>query len=144
MKFSLDYKVSLGERAIDSKALLENVNSHRNELTDVDALEGALVVQVEGRQLPAEYQEPLVRLAHLWLGKVPWIIGGDTETVALRNSAECFAFVPTGEGVELSFYAGDDSEIEDYILEPTIIRLDQFTEESLRMGDRLVQLIRAL
>ena len=141
MKFSLDYTVSVDGRAIDSKALLADVHSLQNILVDGAALEGALLVHVEGKQLPAEYEEPLVRLVHLWVGKLPWVIGGDTETVALRNSAECFAFVPTGDGVEVSFYAGDDAAVEDYILEPTIVRLDMFVEESLRMAESLLQFL---
>lgn len=142
MKFSIDYSVSLGDQQLDSAAVFANINSHRDALSDIGSVEGALVLRSDSDILPGTYSEPLVRLVHLWLSKVAWVVGGDTETVALRNSAECYAFVPTGEGVEVSFYAGDESEIEEYVLEPTIVRLDHFAEESIRLGESVMKLIR--
>jgi hypothetical protein len=64
--------------------------------------------------------------------------------VALRNSEQCFAFVPAGESVEVSFFTGSETEIEDYILEPTTVRLEAFVLESLNAGEQLVALVRGL
>jgi hypothetical protein len=64
--------------------------------------------------------------------------------VALRNSEQCFAFVPAGESVEISFFTGSETEIEDYILEPTTVRLEAFVTESLKAADTLVALVRGL
>jgi len=144
MKFSLDYTVTIDDRPVNSVALFSNLNTYKAGLKDVSALEGALLVRVDDVTLPGDYEEPLVRLLHLWLGKVPWLIGGDTETVALRNSAEVFGFMPTGDGVEFSFYSGDENAVEEYIVEPTIVRLDLFVEQSIALGDKLVQLVQAI
>ena len=60
------------------------------------------------------------------------------------DSEHCFAFVPTGDGVEISFYVGTESEIEDYVLEPFTVPLEAFVEQSLVMGQRMLDVVRVL
>ena len=52
-----------------------------------------------------------------------------------------YAFVPAGDAVEFSHFAGSESEVEEYLLEPTTIRLEAFAKETLRMGERVLELI---
>lgn len=144
MKFTLDFSVDAGDESVDSASFLKEIDSHRSELSDVSAIEGRIVIRFDGKDACGEYSDPIVRLIDQWLRKLPWIIGGDTETVALRNSESCFAFVPAGESVELSYFNGSETEIEDYIFEPTTVRLEGFVNQSIAAGDRLVETIKAI
>lgn len=144
MKFTLDFSVDAADRSVNSASFLKEIDSHRSELSDVSTVEGRIVIRLNGNDVCGEYSDPIVRLLDQWLRKLPWIIGGDTETVALRNSEACFAFVPAGESVELSYFQGSESEIEEYIVEPTTVRLEAFVTESIGAGDRLIQLVRAI
>jgi len=80
-------------------------------------------------------------LADQWVRKLSWVIGGDTETVALRNSEHCFAFVPTGDSVEFSFFAGTESEIEDYVIEPMNVRLESLATQAVKICENLLEVI---
>jgi hypothetical protein len=144
MKFSLQPRIQVGEDLKPVADLLANVDAYRDALKDPSAWEGALVITLDGTEYCNDLFDPLLRLADRWIRKLPWIIGGDTETVQYRNSEHCFAFVPAGEGVEFSIYVGADMEVEDYVLEPTTVRLDQFATESIRAVESLVNLVRKL
>ena len=144
MKFSLDFNFEAGDSVLDSESLLKDIDAHRKSLSDITSLEGRIVVRIDGKDVCGEFSDPVVRLADQWLRKLPWIIGGDTETVALRNSEHCFAFVPAAESVEVSYFLGDETEIEDYVLEPTTIRLETFVSESIRIGEGLMAVINAV
>lgn len=144
MKFTLDAHLDSGDGVISASDFLARMDALREQITDISLHEGRLVVGFDGTEALKEYSDPLVRLMDGWLRKLPWIIGGDTETVALRNSEQCFAFVPAGESVELSFFTGSETEIEDYILEPTTVRLDAFVAESFAAAEAIVELIRGL
>ncbi len=144
MKFSLDFTLDAAGEAVPAAHLLANLDSLRAELQDISTAQGRVRILVDGDDLCGEYADPLVRLVDQWLRKLPWIIGGDTETVALRNSEHCFAFVPASESVEFSYFLGSETEIEDYIVEPTTVRLDAFVTEAVAMGEALMGVIRAL
>ena len=144
MKFALDFNIAVGDSTVDLASFLSKVDKYRSEASDISALEGRIIVMLDGRDVCGEYSDPLVRLADQWLRKLPWIIGGDTETVALRNSEHCFAFVPAGESVEFSYFLGSETEVEEYVVEPSTVRLDSFVTESIRFGERLVELVRAV
>jgi hypothetical protein len=144
MKFTLDFSVDAGNESVDSASFLKKIDSYRSEFSEIAAVEGRIVIRIDGKDVCGEYSDPILRLIDQWLRKLPWIIGGDTETVALRNSEACFAFVPAGESVELSYFQGSETEIEDYIVEPTTVRLEGFVNESIAAGDRLVQVIHAM
>ena len=144
MKFTLDAHLDSGDGTVDATAFLARVDALRDQVSDISLHEGRLVLSFDGEEALKEYSDPIVRLMDGWLRKLPWIIGGDTETVALRNSEQCFAFVPAGESVEISFFTGSETEIEDYILEPTTVRLEAFVTESLKAADTVVALVRGL
>ncbi|MEE8408665.1 MAG: hypothetical protein V3T05_03575 [Myxococcota bacterium] len=144
MKFELDLKLLIGEEAVDTDTFLAKLENNREEIADIGDLEGAIVVRIDGRESCGEYFDPILRLTDQWLRKIPWILGGDTETVAFRNSEHCFGFVPAGEAVEFSFFVGSETEIEEYVVEPTTIRLQTFTSETLRVAERLLEVIRAI
>jgi len=142
MKFELDFRVVLDGELIDVATLPSNLDGCRDKLTDVSALLGAICVRLDGEEYGVEQRDPIVRLVDQWVRKIPWVLSGDTETVAYRNSEHCYAFVPAGESVEFSFFAGSENEVEDYVLEPTTVRLDLFANQSIRLAERLVELIR--
>lgn len=144
MKFALDYTAEVGDDVLASATLLEQLDQHRETLTDVSAIDGGLSLVLDGKAAEADYSDPLLRLVDGWLRKVPWVIAGDTETVALRNSEHCFAFVPAGDGVEVSFFEGDEAEIEEYIIAPTNVRLEEFAAESMKLGQRVLDMIKQI
>lgn len=145
MKFALDLKLAVGDTEMPVSALIDNLNAHRDSLPDVSELEGELVLTFNGKsKVGTEYSDPALRLVGGWLQKVPWVISGDTETVALRNSEHVYAFVPAGNGVEISFFEGDEAEIEEYVLDPTNVLLEDFAEQSIALGERMIQLVKAI
>jgi hypothetical protein len=143
MKFSLDFDLDTADTSVDSATFLKKIDSYRDQLSEITDLEGRVIVRIDGKDVCGEYSDPIVRLVDQWLRKLPWIIGGDTETLALRNSEHCFAFVPAAESVEVSYFLGSEMEIEEYIVDPVTIRLDGFVTESLAMGDRLIGILKA-
>lgn len=145
MKFGLDFNISIGESFIDLTTLLTKIDSYREQLGgDPSAIEAALVLTVDNRKECADYVEPALRLADQWLRKLVWVVGGDTETVAYRNSEHCFALVPAGDSVEVSFFVGSQAEIEEYVLDPFTVRLDVFANASIAAGDRLLALLKKI
>ena len=145
MKFTLDLKFDAADAgSLDAASLLQSMPTHREALLDILQVEGRIVVCFDGEEPCEPYSDPLVRLVDLWLRKLPWIIGGDTETVALRNSEQCFAFVPAAGSVEVSFFVGSEAEIEEYLIEPTTTRLEVFVTQVIGMGDTLVMIIEAV
>ena len=144
MKFSLDYRLHLGDEEIPLPNVLAEVEVHRDALAELGQVLGDLCITIGGNESPADYSDPIMRFALGWIQKVPWVIGGDTETVALCNSEQCYAFVPSGDGVELSFFNGTESEIEEYIFEPTQVMLDDFATQSISLAARLLELVEAL
>jgi hypothetical protein len=144
MKFSLDYRLKVGDDAVALSSVVKNIEAHREKLKDVAGLEGELVIVHDGNEQTADYADPAMRLVGGWIRKLPWIIGGDTETVALRNSEQCYAFVRTGDGVEISFFNGSEAEVEEYVFEPITVHLDVFANESLQLAERLVRVVKAL
>lgn len=144
MKFSLEISLDAGDSTIDSASFLKDIVRYRSGVADISKLEGRVILLLEGKDVCGEYSDPVLRLTDQWLRKLPWIIGGDTETVALRNSEHCFAFVPAGESVELSYFLGSETEIEDYIVDPSTVRLEAFVNESIRLGERMLEIVRAV
>lgn len=144
MKFDLTYKIRVGDEVVDPDQVLANIDTYRDQLMPVGGVEGALVLRIDGEEYCGDQYDPIVRLATHWVRKVPWVLGGDTETVAFRNSEHCFAFVPAGESVEISFFVGTETEIEEYVCDPLIVRLDAFAPQSIALADRVLKLVRAL
>ncbi len=142
MKFSLQHRIRVGDDLKAVADLVADIDRYRDDLGDPSAWEGALVCTLDGVEYCNDLIDPILRLSDQWIRKLPWIIGGDTETVQYRNSEHCFAFLPAGEGVEFSIYVGAEMEVEEYVLEPTTVRLDQFCNESIRVVEALVDLVR--
>lgn len=143
MKVALDYRIRVDDTDVDSSTMLASIEKYRDALLQ-GPIEGAIVVMLDGEPHVGEYHDPIFRLGAQWIRKLPWVLGGDTETVAFRNSEHCFAFVPAADSVELSFFLGSENEVEEYILEPSVVRLDAFAKESIRLCERLVAFARAL
>lgn len=141
MKFDLDYKIHLDDEVFDSQTWVANIEAQAEKIGDIGSLEGAIVLTVDSVKHCDELVEPILRFVAQWVRKLPWIITGDTETVAFRNSEHCVAFVPAGESVELSFFEGTESEIEEYVLEPCHIHLDAFANKSIGLAEKLLAMV---
>jgi hypothetical protein len=145
MKFSLDCKIEVGETTMSPAGLRGALDEHLEAVKEISTLEGELVLLIDGKpKVGAQYSDPILRLTAGWLRKVPWVIAGDTETVALRNSEHVFAFVPAGNAVEISFFEGDEAEIEEYLVDPTNVLLSDFAEASIAFGRLMLELVEAI
>jgi hypothetical protein len=145
MSFQIDFTVDVGGGPVPSQRVLEQPSDYREALAKIGVgIEGSLILSFGNRCAAPDFVEPLVRLADGWLRKLRWLLGGDTETLALRNSEECFALIPTGGAVEISFFQGDESEIDQYIIDPTTVRMDDFASASIAMGRRLLEVLKAI
>lgn len=144
MNIELDVEVFVGDEHVPIDKVLALMDQYRDPLQADSAFEGIIAVKLDGKRITEAQSDPLARLAGLWARKIPWVIGGDTETVALRNSEFCYAFVPAGESIEFSFFSGTESEVDQYVIEPTMIRLDHYVTQSLKIFEKLVQLIRQI
>lgn len=144
MNFELDFKIHVDDAELDSATLLASVDEQRDQLTVPGAILGDIVVRIDDNEQALDFSEPIVRLVAQWVRKLAWVVGGDTETVALRNSEHCFAFVPAGDSVEFSLFEGSETEIEDYLVEPTNIRLEKFANASIELAERVVALLKAV
>ncbi len=142
MKLALDFLLRLGDEVIDSKTVLEKADTFKERIKGEALLEGAVVVRLDSKAYCQETFDPILRLGGQWVRKLPWILTGDTETVAYRNSEHCFAFVPAGDSVEMSFFVGSENEVEEYLLEPANVRIDTFATESLKLVERLLEMVR--
>lgn len=141
MKIKITYEYDLDDGTLSAAELESNLELHLPRLSDLVREEGRLVVWVNDEDVCGDYCDPLIRLVDQWLRKVNWVISGDTETLALRNSQQCFAFVPSGGAIELSFFDGTELEVEEYIVEPVNIRLEDLVQQSLALGDSLSRVI---
>jgi hypothetical protein len=144
MKVALDYRIRVDDAVLESNTLLANLDKYREALSKAGSIEGSIVVYLDGEPQAGDIFDPILRLGGLWIRKLPWVLGGDTETVAFRDSEHCFGFVPAGDSVELSFFQGAESEVEEYIVEPATVRLDAFAKETIKLCERLVELVKAV
>ena len=140
MNFELDYKIVVDDEPIDSATILANLDGYREGLTDILSWEGSLIVTMDGKIQGEEISDPILRMADQWVRKIPWILGGDTETVAFRDSEHCYAFIPAGDSVEFSLFSGTESEIDEYVIEPFTVRMAEFCTETLKMCEGLLEL----
>src|SRR5437868_3777731 len=112
MKLTLDFRIRVGDEIAEAQAV-QSKPELAKQVAEAGALEGALVLFLDGAPHCEEFVEPLLRLGDQWIRKLPWVLGGDTETVAYRNTEHCFAFTPAGDSVEVSFFLGSESEVEE-------------------------------
>lgn len=140
MKFSLAIKIDTDGGAMALADIRANAADHADLMKDISAVEGALVVTVDGQSYCEDLMEPIFRVAGTFIGKVRWVLGGDTETVPFRNSEHCFALAPAGESVELAFFVGNEMEVEEYVLDPTNIPFDVFVPVAISAMQELADL----
>ena len=131
-----DAPVQPAEKLLNEPTLLE-------ELGDIRYVEGRIHASFDDKPIAAEYEEPILRLVNQWVRRLQWIIGGDTESIAFRNSEECYGFVPLGDTVELCLFEGSESEVERYIIEPQTVRLADFVQTSIEMGESMLAIVKA-
>ena len=131
-----DAPVQPAEKLLNEPTLLE-------ELGDIRYVEGRIHASFDDKPIAAEYEEPILRLVNQWVRRLQWIIGGDTESIAFRNSEECYGFVPLGDTVALSLFEGSESEVERYIIEPQTVRLADFIQTSIEMGETMLAIVKA-
>lgn len=131
-----DASVKSAEKLLTEPALLE-------ELGDIRYVEGRIQAAFDDQPIAVEYEEPILRLVNQWVRRLQWIIGGDTESIAFRNSEECYGFVPLGDTVELCLFEGSESEVERYIIEPQTVRLSDFVQTSIQMGETMLAIVKA-
>ncbi|MBN1959495.1 MAG: hypothetical protein JW841_00995 [Deltaproteobacteria bacterium] len=144
MKVALDFIIHIDDVAVDADTLLADIEKYKGAFSQASDIKGAVITIFDGETYNSDYSDPLLRLSSQWISKLPWVLGGDTETVALRNSEHCYAFMPAGDSVELSFFAGSENEVEEYVIEPSTIRLDAFANESIKLCERILDVIKAL
>ncbi len=144
MRLQLDFEFEINDQPVAGEVIVGDLDSYKEALTDIVMEQGRLLMQVDGQGDSGDYEEPLVRLVGQWLRKVQWVISGDTETIAFRNSETCFAFIPAGGGVEVSLFEGTELEVEEYIIEPVTLRLETFVLSSIEMGDRMIKVIESV
>ncbi|MCK5690111.1 hypothetical protein KAI87_12615 [Myxococcota bacterium] len=144
MKFELDYKIRIDEEDVAAGDLIANIDTHKENLDDFSSLEGAVVARSDGKEICGDHFDPVLRLINMWLQKIPWVIGGDTETLTLRDSEYCFAFIPSGSTVEFSFFSGTELEVEEYAFEPVNPLLSDFVAQSIKLGESLLALVEAV
>ena len=123
------------------ETLINDFDSHKDNLSDIVREEGRISVNHNCRQDSGDCNEPLIRLAGQWMRKLQWIIAGDSGNHPFRNSEQCFAFMPAGGGVELESFRGTELEVEEYIFEPVTIRLEAVITAGFEMGDALLTLL---
>jgi len=131
-----DAPVQSAEKLLNEPALLE-------ELGDIRYVEGRIQASFDDNPVAVEYEEPILRLVNQWVRRLQWIIGGDTESIAFRNSEECYGFVPLGDTVELCLFEGSESEVERYLIEPQTVRLADFVQTSIEMGEMMLAIVKA-
>lgn len=147
MNFQIDLMLALGDNHLRIAEVLANLDAlrsqHHEDLSDLGSIEGVITI-ISKPSEDSLLDEPVVRLMADWIRKVRWVVGGDTETVALRNSEHCFGFEPNEKTLEVSLFVGAESEIETYLVEPQGGLLINYAKESIEMGERLIELLKAL
>ena len=141
MKLQLDFELELNDQPVAGEVVIGDLGPYRDALSEIVSEQGRILLAVDGQGESGDYEEPLLRLVGQWLRKLQWIITGDTETIAFRNSEQCFAFVSTAGGVEVSLFEGTELEVEEYIIEPVTVRLETFVQASIAMVERMVNLV---
>tara|TARA_B100001287_G_scaffold268493_1_gene264822 strand:- start:47 stop:583 length:537 start_codon:yes stop_codon:yes gene_type:complete len=144
MKVSLELHFLNEDASVTSAEKLLNDNALLEDFDDIRYVEGRIQASFDDDKIEVDYEEPILRLVNQWVRRVPWIIGGDTESIAFRNTEECYGFVPLGDTVELSLFEGSESEVESYLIEPHTVRLADFVATSIEMGETMLKVVKAV
>jgi hypothetical protein len=141
MKFGLEIRILHGDKDVNTDELAKSAELAQAVLASPDGIEGAIVPTTNGKAAMDHFFDPLLPLLEQWMLKMPWCLAGDTETVFLKNSEHAFGFEPMSEALQLSFYVGQGNEVEQYVLEPLALSLENFCDESIKAVKQLVNLI---
>lgn len=141
MKFTLEVFIAHGDKTVALSDLAKDKASCKAVFSKPDEVEGALIPYTNGKAAMEVFSDPLLALLEQWILKLPWCLGGDTETVFLKNTEHAFGFEPMSESLQLSFYVGQGNEVDEYILEPVAIMLDQFCDASIAAVKKLLATI---
>jgi len=141
MKFGLEIEILHEDKDVNTRELAKNMELAQAVLADPDKLEGAIIPYTNGKPAMAAFNDPLLPLLEQWMLKMPWCLGGDTETVFLKNSEHAFGFEPMSEALQLSFYVGQGNDVEQYILEPMALSLENFCDVSVSAVKQVLDLI---
>lgn len=144
----LDFVVYLGDPdedapTVPSTQAVAKAEEYKGKLSFNEGVYGAIDIAKNGKSLGERLADPAITLVTKFIRAVPFVIDGEPETALLSESEYGFMFEPSGDDVLVSCFAGSDSvEPEEYLVEREAMTLDQFAEQSIGMGDRLVQLIK--
>ena len=139
MKFGLEIQVSVDDKAVPLAQLSNQQDVSQKLLAEPAQLEGCFMPFGNGKAVMPVYSDPLLPLVEQWLLKVPWLLGGDTEVVPLRNHLFSFLFETVSDVVDLSCFTGTRNEIEEYILEPFQVPVEQFCDVTISNAKQLVR-----
>ncbi|MCC6810972.1 MAG: hypothetical protein IT381_26315 [Deltaproteobacteria bacterium] len=141
MKFTLEVFISHGDKNVGLAELAKDKASCKAVFSKPEEVEGALIPYTNGKAGMEVFCDPLFALLEQWILKLPWCLGGDTETVFLKNSEHAFGFEPMSESLQLSFYVGQGNEVDEYILEPVPIMLDSFCDASIAAVKKVLAVV---
>jgi hypothetical protein len=141
MKFTLEVFISHDNKSVPLGELAKDKASCKAVFSKPESVEGALVPFTNGKPAMDAFSDPLMALLEQWVLKLPWCLGGDTETVFLKNTEHAFGFEPMSESLQMSFYKGQGNEVEEYVVEPLPIMLDMFCEASIAAVKKLLAVV---
>ena len=82
MKVSLELHFLNEDASVTSAEKLLNDNALLEDFDDIRYVEGRIQASFDDEKIEVDYEEPILRLVNQWVRRVPWIIGGDTESIA--------------------------------------------------------------
>lgn len=139
MSFSLVIKVQTEDGLVSLDELMEQGVEFDLQEADgfiVPLKDGTPLYDVDAGLIEAD---PIISLVGTWMQKMPWLIGGDEETVTLRNSAAGFCFSPVASSVSFGLYEGDDVDLDSMIFDPVTISFTEFFPTAMAMGNQILE-----
>jgi hypothetical protein len=141
MKFGLEILLTSEDKAIPLAELQKSLELAKTVCANPEKIEGAIIPMVASKPAMEPYSDPLLPLLEQWLLKLPWLLAGDTETIPLRNQERTFGFETVSEVVDISCYLGTQNEVEEYILEPVQVPLEQLCESTIGAAKQLLRVL---
>lgn len=144
----VDFVVYLGdpdeEKTIPSAEAIQKADEHKGALSFSEGVYGAIVVTKAGKRIGELQPDPVIQLVTGFVRAVPFVLDGEPETSMLVESETGYMFEPSGDDILFSNFRGDAYEPDEYMIERETQPLDAFAEQSIAMGDRVVQLIKKI
>jgi len=86
--------------------------------------------------------DPILRLITTLVRSLPYVIDGEPESALQSESDQGFLFEPSQGRVQISVFKGSDAfDPEEYIVEGVSMSLEEFGEQLIEMGDRMIALL---